>query len=363
MAFRALRAMSTLRVLPENMRAVLIRNEVGPSSSLYLGEAPTPTIAKPTDVIVKVRAFGLNRMDILQREGKYPIPPGASKILGVEFSGTVEATGGDADFAQGAEVFGLTTGGAYAEYVRVPAAMLLHKCPAMSWEQAATIPEAFLTAFQALKVLGTLREGEDVLVHAGASGVGIAAIQLARTFGANKVYCTVGSDEKAKFCESLGAHAINYKTSDWSAVLKETSEGKGVDVIMDFIGAPYFQKNIASLKRDGRLTMQGFMGGSVVDTFNLGTLLVKRLRIEGSTLRSRSLEYQSDLVQGFFGQGGLGAIERGLSGGNDGLRLVIHSQYDWHDIKAAQDEMEANKSKLYADSRRWQECVVFTDQL
>ena len=345
MATRALRTMSTLRTLPESMRAVLIRNEVGPSSALYLGEAPTPTVAAPSDVIVKVRAFGLNRMDILQREGKYPIPPGASKILGVEFSGTVEAAGSNAGFEHGTEVFGLTTGGAYAEYVRVPAPMLLRKSPVLSWEQAAIIPEAFLTAFQALKVLGTLSEGEDVLVHAGASGVGIAAIQLARAFGARHVYCTVGSDDKAKFCETLGARAINYKTSDWSAVLKDMTEGKGVDIIMDFIGAPYFQKNISSLKRDGRLTMQGFMGGNVLDAgFNLGALLVKRLRIEGSTLRSRSLEYQSRLAQDFFGQGGLQAIEDGVRDGEKSLRLVIHNKYDWHDIKAAHDEMEANKS-------------------
>ncbi|WFD35708.1 hypothetical protein MCUN1_002569 [Malassezia cuniculi] len=341
--------MSTMRAsIPDTMRAVLIRDGVGPSSALYLGEAPTPTIASPTDVIVKVRAFGLNRMDLLQREGKYPVPPGASKILGVEFSGTVEAAGNDASLPAGTEVFGLTTGGAYAEYVRVPAPMVLRKSSVLSWEQAAIIPEAFLTAFQALKVLGSLKEGEDVLVHAGASGVGIAAIQLARSFGARKVFCTVGSDEKAVFCSSLGAQAFNYKTTDWSEELAKATDGRGVDIIMDFIGAPYFQKNIASLKRDGRLTMQGFMGGSVLDAkFNLGSLLVKRLRIEGSTLRSRSVEYQSKLVQDFFGQGGLAAIERGVgSEGADALRLVIHKQYDWNDIQAAHDEMAANKSTL-----------------
>lgn len=346
MAFRAtLRAMSAARAIPESMRAVLIRNGVGPASSLYIGEAPTPKIAAAHEVIVRVRAFGLNRLDLLQREGKYPPPPGASDIMGVEFSGTIAEAGADAKLPVGTEVFGLTTGGAYAEYVRVPSPMVLQKSPVMSFEQAAVIPEAFLTAFQALKTISNLRQGEDVLVHAGASGVGIAAIQLARSFGARHVFCTVGAPEKEQFCASLGARPINYKASDWAEELAKQTNGEGVDVIMDFIGAPYFVSNINSLKRDGRLTLQGFLGGAKVNTpFNLALLLAKRLRVEGTTLRSRSLEYQSGLVQDFLNAGGLSSIEKGITQGDDSLRLVIHKTYDWNNIIEAQEEMGANKN-------------------
>ena len=360
-----------MSTLPDKMRAVLIKDGVGPSSSLYIGEAPTPSVEgddAAEQVLVKVKAFGLNRMDLLQREGKYPIPPGASKILGVEFSGTVAALGKQVQGLElGNEVFGLATGGAYAEYVRIPARMLLRKSQQMDWVQAASVPEAFLTAYQALKVLNTMKEGEDVLIHAGASGVGLAAIQLARAFGARRVYVTAGSDEKIAFCKSLGADdGFNYKTGDWSEALAKATNKQGVDVILDFIGAPYFTPNIKSLKLDGRLSMQGFMGGNVTEKVNLGTLLTKRLRVEGSTLRSRSLEYQSKLVQEFFHSGGLDAIERGASSSEsnaDGLahRLVVHKVFDWHNIKDAHDEMAANKSTshcggVHADNdRHWQE--------
>lgn len=334
--------------IPETMRAVLIRDNIGPSSALYIGDAPTPRLTDaPESVLVKVKAFGLNRMDLLQREGKYPIPPGASPILGVEFSGHIAETGGQVkDLAVGEPVFGLATGGAYAEYVRVPAAMVLKKPEPISWVQGASMPEAFLTAFQALHVLGTLQPGEDVLVHAGASGVGLAAIQLAKAHGARHVYVTAGSPEKIAFCKELGAtDGFNYKEGSWKDALMKATDGNGVDVIMDFIGAPYFHDNLASLKRDGRLTMQGFMGGTKVQEVNLATLLAKRLRIEGSTLRSRSLAYQSKLVQDFFHSGGLESIVRGVEGnGSGGTRLVVHDVFDWKDIAKAHDMMQTNKN-------------------
>lgn len=216
-----------------------------------------------------------------------------------------------------------------------------------------------MTAFQALHVLGTLQPGEDVLVHAGASGVGLAAIQLAKAHGARHVYVTAGSPEKIAFCKELGAtDGFNYKEGSWKDALMKATDGNGVDVIMDFIGAPYFHDNLASLKRDGRLTMQGFMGGTKVQEVNLATLLAKRLRIEGSTLRSRSLAYQSKLVQDFFHSGGLESIVRGVEGnGSGGTRLVVHDVFDWKDIAKAHDMMQANKSTSLYSHRHGQKWV------
>jgi putative PIG3 family NAD(P)H quinone oxidoreductase len=317
--------------IPPSMRAVQIKDGKGPSSNLFIdAQTPVPQLDGPEErqeILVKVVAFGLNRMDLLQREGMYPLPPGASPILGVEFSGTV-VDAGKSSFKRDQEVFGLATGGAYAEYIKVPARMVLPKPKELSWEQAAAIPENFLTAFQALTLLSNLQKGEDVLVHAGASGVGLAAIQIAKSIGANKVYVTAGSEEKIKFCESIGAEkGINYKSSDWAEELSKLTDGKGVNVIMDFVGAPYLEKNLSSLARDGRLVLQGFMGGMSLKEFNMGPLLFKRLKVEGSTLRSRDLKYQSDLVQSFLKAGFLDSIVGGIkkeSKEDKGHHLVIH---------------------------------------
>ncbi|PWZ02932.1 quinone oxidoreductase putative [Testicularia cyperi] len=349
-----IRAMSSQPSIPSTMKAILVKDGKGPSDSLYMGEAPVP---KPGDdeVLVKIKAFGLNRMDIMQREGNYPLPPHAPEIMGVEFSGTVVATNNlkDVEFKVGQEVFGLAVGGAYAEYIKVPARMVLEKPKELDWIQAAAIPENYLTAFQALRTISQLKPGEDVLIHAGASGVGLAAIQLAKAFGANKVYVTAGSEEKIQFCQDIGADkGFNYKAGDWAEELAKHTGAKGpsgsVDVIVDFIGAPYFNGNLASLKRDGRMVMLAFMGGAKVKDSVIAQLLFKRLRIEGSTLRSRTVDYQSDLVQGFVQEKGLERLITGScsDGGNksDGARLVIHKVYDWKDIKQAHDEMEANKN-------------------
>lgn len=219
--------------LPKTMRAIQIKDGKGSSSNLFLDDStPVPSLeaggdgsdhhaAEARRILVKVKAFGLNRMDILQREGMYPLPPGASTILGVEFSGTVADAGTSKDWAVGDEVFGLATGGAYAEYISVPSRMVLSKPKELSWEQAAAIPENFLTALQALTLLSNLKPGDDVLIHAGASGVGLAAIQTARSIGARNVYVTAGSEEKIKFCESVGAtKGINYKACHWATAVR-----------------------------------------------------------------------------------------------------------------------------------------------
>ncbi|CAO1632436.1 unnamed protein product [Sympodiomycopsis kandeliae] len=324
-----------MSTVPKSMKAILVKDGTGPSSSLYIADHEVPQ-AGPEEVLVKVKAFGLNRMDILQREGKYPLPPSAPKdIMGVEFSGHVVASQGG-NWKEGDEVFGLATGGAYAEYIKVPARMILPKPKEFTWEQAASIPEAFLTAFQALNFISHLKEGEDVLIHAGASGVGIAAIQLAKAFGAKNIYVTAGSDDKVKFCERVGAtKGFNYKATNWGEELAKATDKKGVDIIMDFIGAPYYDSNIQSLKRDGRLVFLAFMGGAKKEV-DLSQLLFKRLHLEGTTLRSRDLEYQSSLVQGFVSSG---ALDRLIKGGDE---LPIYKVFDWQNIQEAHDTMEKN---------------------
>lgn len=346
------RTMST--EIPSQMKAILVKDGKGPSDNLYLGEAPVPELGED-EVLVKIKAFGLNRMDIMQREGNYPLPPHAPQIMGVEFSGHIVATNKpkEIQWKVGQEVFGLAVGGAYAEYIKVPSRMILEKPGELDWVQAAAIPENYLTAFQALRTIGGLQRGEDVLIHAGASGVGLAAIQLARAFGAGKVYITAGSEDKIKFCQEVGADkGFNYKAVDWAEELAKHTGAKGpagsVDVIVDFIGAPYFNGNLQSLKRDGRMILLAFMGGAKIKETVLAQILFKRLRIEGSTLRSRSVEYQSNLVQGFVEEEGLERLISGASkdaDSNDAShRLVIHKVYSWKDIKEAHDEMEANKN-------------------
>ncbi|KAI0417198.1 zinc-binding dehydrogenase [Xylaria grammica] len=293
--------------MTSTMKAVDIKGGKGPASSLFINDATPKPTPKAGEVLVRVKAFGLNRMDLLQREGLYPLPPQAPLTLGVEFSGTIESLGLPLSSSPAADspgllragdaVFGLAYGGAYAEYIAVDARMVLRKPGFLSWEAAAGIPETFITATQALHLVGEFAAGKTVLWHAGASSVSIAGIQLSRDAGAAAVYATAGSDEKCAFVESeLGAtKAFNYKTSDWAQGVLEATGGKGVDLIVDFIGASYFQKNLAVAARDARWVMLGLMGGTKLEGVDIGALLFKRIRIEGSTLRSRDLEYQGRL--------------------------------------------------------------------
>ncbi|KAE8229171.1 hypothetical protein CF326_g5864 [Tilletia indica] len=334
------------------MRAVRVKDGKGPSSALYIDHKyPVPKLEAGSDtVLVKVKAFGLNRMDILQREGKYPLPPGAPELLGVEFAGQVVAFEAGPNSSQhwkeGDEVFGLTLGGCYAEYAVAQARMTLPKPDHISYAEAASVPEAWFTAFQALRLLSNVQPGDDVLIHAGASGVGLAAIQLARDFGAKNVYVTAGSAEKIDFCKSVGAtEGINYKqtpSGNWADELRKLTDGKGVDVIMDFLGASYLRANLDSLQLDGRMTMQGLMGGTKLDDkFDISAILGKRLTIRGSMLRSRSLEYQSDLVQAFLKEG---VLDKCIHAEKSQHKLVIHKTYPWTEVKEAHDDMEANKN-------------------
>lgn len=297
---------------------------------------------------MRVKAFGLNRMDLLQREGKYPLPPQAPVTLGVEFSGTVASLGPPLPSSkdssseeppprEGDAVFGLAYGGAYAEYIAVDARMLLRKPDFLSWEVAAGIPETFMTATQALHLVGEFSRGKTVLWHAGASGVSIAGIQLSLDAGASAIYATAGSDEKCRFIESeLGAtKAFNYKSgTDWAQGILEATGGKGVDLIVDFVGASYFQKNMAAAAKDARWVMLGLMGGSKLEGVDIGMLLFKRIRLEGSTLRSRDPEYQGRLKDKLAEY--IPHFESGK------LKVKIDSVFAMEDIIKAHELMEKN---------------------
>lgn len=254
----------------------------------------SPLILGRGDVRIKVTAASINRADLVQREGKYPPPPGASPILGLECSGLVIELGQDVEGLQvGDEVCALLSGGGYAQEVVCPAGHVLPKPKGISLIEAAALPEVFTTAWLNLRREGQLQEGERVLVHAGASGVGTAAIQLCRAWG-NPVVVTVGSDEKCQRALSLGAElAINRKEGAWDL---KTRESGGFDVILDPVGGSYLQPNIGSLNPGGRLVNIGLLGGAE-GTLKMGPLLSKRLQIKGSVLRSRSDSEKAEILK------------------------------------------------------------------
>ncbi|KAL0095221.1 NADPH:quinone reductase [Phycomyces blakesleeanus] len=322
------------------MLAVQVK-QPGDASQLYIGEYQTPT---PTDtqLLVKIKCFCLNRMDINQREGNYPPPPGASPILGVELSGIVESVGKNVTkFKKGDAIFGLIPGGAYAEYAVIEEGLAIPKSENVSFEKAAAIPETWFTAYQALFFVAELKEGQDILIHAGASGVGIAAIQLAKDFGANKIFVTAGSDEKVAFCEKLGAtRAINYKTEKWADVIAKETNGNGVNVVVDMIGKDYWNDNINSLAKDGHMVILAFMSGNLVPNFNIAPLLFKRIRIEGTALRSRCLEYQIRLRDAVYEK----AIAHHLCKDDGAVKVFVDKVFDWKDIVEAHKYLESNQS-------------------
>ncbi|KJZ71070.1 hypothetical protein HIM_09542 [Hirsutella minnesotensis 3608] len=320
-----------------HMKAIDIKGGKGERDALFMNaETPKPTLSDG-QALVKVKAFGINRMDIIQRRGNYPLPPQAPKTLGVEFSGVIEtlAPGGDhGSLKPGDEVFGLAYGGAYAEYVAISTKMLLHKPQHLSWEQAAAVPESWITATQTLHLVLGFARGKSILWHAGASGVSIAGIQLSRLAGASHIYATAGSDEKCRFItERLGATAaFNYKTQDWAAAVREATGGQGVDFIVDFVGADYFQKNLDVAARDCRIILLGTLSGGKVHDADISLILFKRIRIEGSTLRSRDEEYQGKLRD---------KLETYLPEFDAGrLEIIVDKVMPWEQIQEAHQYME-----------------------
>ena len=269
------------------MIAIAIR-EPGPPEVLVPIERPTPEIL-PGEVLVKVAAAGVNRPDVMQRQGRYPPPPGASDIPGLEIAGEIAAVGADVkSWRIGDRVCALVSGGGYAEYCAAPAPQCLPIPAGVDLVHAAAIPETFFTVWTNVFERGRLAAGESILIHGGSSGIGTTAIQLAHALGA-RVITTAGSDEKCAACASLGADvAINYRTADFVAAVKEATSGRGVDVVLDMVGGDYLQRNIECLAMDGRLVQIGQLGGAKSE-INTGLILQRRLWLTGSTLRARSV--------------------------------------------------------------------------
>ncbi len=278
------------------MKAIIVTEPGGPEV-LDWQETADPQPA-PTELLVRVHASAINRADLLQRRGLYPPPPGASSILGLEMAGEVLAVGPhcEGDWQPGQRVMALLAGGGYAEQVAVPASLAIPIPANLSFEQAAALPEAFLTAYLNLFVLGNLKPDETILIHAGGSGVGTAAIQLAREAGA-RVLVTAGSDEKLERCHQLGASGlINYKSGPFAEQVKALTKGEGVNLILDFIGADYFEPNLNSLALNGRLVLIGQMSGGKTEV-DLGYVMRRRLHITGTTLRPRTVAEKTDLTR------------------------------------------------------------------
>lgn len=329
--------------MSNTMRAVDIEGGKGPRSALHIADVERP---KPSasQALVHIKAFGLNRMDLLQREGMYPVPPGASKILGVEFSGVIEELGADGGgkegFNKGDEVFGLAYGGAYAEYIAVSTHMLVRKPKELSWEQCAGIPETWITATQAMYLISKFAPGKTILWHAAASSVSIAGIQLSKADGAAAIYATARQDEKCEFAKELGATAAyNTTTQNWAEEVLKATDGKGVDIIVDYIGAPYFADNLNALARDGVCVSLAAMGGAKIPAgADVSAFVRKRISFVGSSLRSRDEEYQGKLRDQL--------VEHALPRFVDGrFKIPIEKVFSWEKIQDAHQLMEENKTK------------------
>jgi NADPH2:quinone reductase len=267
----------------------------GPAGVLRPVERPTPAPGTG-GVLVRVEAAGVNRPDIFQRLGKYPPPPGASDIPGLEIAGTVVGIGAEVTrWHAGDRVCALVAGGGYAEYCAVPAPQCLPIPRGLGSLEAAALPETFFTVWTNLFQRARLVDGERVLIHGGSSGIGTTAIQLARAFGA-EVFATAGSDVKCAACERLGATAINYRTHDFVKAVRDATSDRGVDVVLDIVGGDYLQRNIDLLAMHGRLVQVGLLGSARTE-INLSLVMQKRLTITGSTLRGRSVEEKGAIAR------------------------------------------------------------------
>ena len=276
------------------MKAIEITRP-GPPDVLQLCERPMPQ-PKAGEVLIKVHAAGVNRPDVLQRLGHYPVPPGASDLPGLEVAG--EIVGGEVEgsgFAVGDMVCALIQGGGYAEYCTAPAAQCLPIPAGLDAIAAASLPETYFTVWSNVFDRARLGRGESLLVQGGSSGIGVTAIQIASALG-RRVFATAGSDEKCRACEKLGAErAINYRTEDFAEAAKQVTGGKGVDVILDMVGGPYLPREIDCLADDGRLVVIALLGGAK-GTVDLGQVLRRRLTITGSTLRPRPITFKADIA-------------------------------------------------------------------
>lgn len=295
----------------------------------------------PGEVLVRVHATALNRADLLQRRGLYPPPPGESEILGLEVAGTVESVGAGVKsrFDSSQRVMALLCGGGYAEFVSVPEQLLMSVPDNLSLSEAAAVPEAWLTAFQLLHFVARVQEGEVVLIHAGASGVGSAAVQLVRLFGAVPLV-TAGTPEKLALAKTLGAaHGFNYREDDYVEGVRQFTQGRGADVILDCVGGSCWEQNVTCLAADGRWVLYGTLGGGTVQGDLLKRLLSKRGQLLCSLLRSRSLQYKAELVRSFSSR-----VLPHFSGSPVLLKPVIDREFSLEQVSEAHQLMEANRN-------------------
>jgi NADPH2:quinone reductase len=321
------------------MRIIDVPVPGGPDA-LKIAEAPRPTPGAG-EVLIRVAAIGINRADTLQRRGVYPSPAGAPAWPGLEVSGTVAAIGGGVEeFKVEAPVCALLAGGAYAEYCVAPVAQTLPIPGQLTLIEAASLPEAYFTVWSNVYVFGRLAPGETLLVHGGSSGIGVAAIQLARALG-HTVYATAGSVDKCHFCESLGAaRGINYRDDDFVAVLKELTAGRGVDVILDMVGGDYLERDVQALASDGRIVVIATQRSSSAN-LDLRSLMAKRAHITGSMLRPRPVSFKDQIKAQL-----LSRVWPLLADGT--IRPVVDRVFGFEEAPAAHAYMEsgANMGKL-----------------
>ncbi len=319
--------------MTHSMQAIGISEPGGPEV-LQLITCDVPQ-AGDNDVLIKVKAAGINRPDILQRQGLYPVPADASPLPGLEVSGEVIAKGDKVTTLEiGERVMALTHGGGYAEYCRANDLHCLRIPDNLSDIEAAAIPETFFTVYYNVFTRGALAEGETILIHGGSSGIGTTAIQLAKAHGC-KVLVTAGNDKKCKFCLELGADsAINYRTQDWQAVAKDASDGNGPDLILDMVAGPYMQKNIDILARDGRYIIIAFLQGPTAE-LNMRAIIGKRITITGSALRPQTdaekAQIASDLRENV-----LPLLESGA------VKPIIYHSFPLADASRAHEMMESS---------------------
>ena len=325
-----------MRETPQTMRAVSI-TEPGPPEVLQLVETATP-VPGDGEVLLRVHAAGVNRPDVLQRLGLYPVPGDASPLPGLEVAGEVVATGpGASRWAVGDAVMALTHGGGYAEYCRVSELHCLPIPEALAPVQAAAVPETFFTVWYNVFMRCALEAGETFLVHGGSSGIGTTAIQLAKAFDCT-VLTTAGTDEKCRFCEQLGADkAINYRDEDWQQVVVDYTAGRGVDVLLDMVAGPYMQKNLDSMAVAGRYAIIAFLQGPTAE-LNMRVVLGRRLTITGSTLRPQSIDAKAAIAQGVARH-----VRPLLETGQ--VKPVIDSTFSLADAAAAHALMESSRHK------------------
>src|SRR5688572_23704377 len=316
------------------MIAIEIQEPGGPEV-LVAGERPRPSIGAE-DVLIKVAAAGVNRPDLMQRQGRYPPPPGASDIPGLEVSGTIEEVGAQvANWQAGDQVCALVAGGGYAEYCAAPAPQCLPVPRGVDLVHAAAIPETTFTVWTNVFERGRLKKGESILIHGGSSGIGTTAIQLARAFGA-RVFATAGSAEKCAACERIGAErCINYRDTDFVAAIRDLTGGAGVNVVLDIIAGSYVPRNLDVLAPEGRLLQIGVLGGAKTE-INVGVILQKRLTVTGSTLRARPIA-DKGAIAAAVREHVWPLLESGA------VKPLVHATFPMRDAAAAHRLMESSE--------------------